>query len=246
MRRQSGRSNSLNTNAKRLWSRSGLRLLSVGVLVLALVGGGYVTMDRHHQQAAAAANARAAQQMKLAQLREAAYLAATPQLNARATAQQSANSAASAAASSAAATAKKAEDTARAAAGTSSTSRSTTRTTTPNFGPIPTSCKAYTGNKAIGCAIVVQKGLGLEQMVCLDKMWTHESGWRTTAENSHSGSYGIPQALPASRMGKASEDGASDYRTNPATQIRWGIWYTTSRYGSPCQAWTFWQAHSWY
>ncbi len=83
---------------------------------------------------------------------------------------------------------------------------------------------------------MVSKGLGLEQMVCLDHMWTHESNWRTTAKNASSGSYGIPQALPASKMGLKSEDGASDYLTNPATQIRWGIWYATSRYGSPCQA----------
>ena len=79
-------------------------------------------------------------------------------------------------------------------------------------------------------------------MPCLDKMWTRESNWRTTAENPSSHSYGIPQALPASKMATFG----SDYRTNPATQIKWGLDYIKNRYGSPCQAWTFWQAHNWY
>jgi hypothetical protein len=229
----------ISHHASRLWSRTGLRLLSVFVLLLALIGGGYLTVDRHQQQANAASDARFASELKIAQLRQQAYLAASPQRDAQAAAQQSANRAAAAVASSAAVEAQKAENAARLAAG-NSTSRSSTRT--PVYGPIPTSCKAYTGNRAIGCSLVLAAGMGLEQMVCLDRMWTHESNWRTNADNPSSHSYGIPQALPASKMAAFG----SDYRTNPATQIKWGLSYVKQRYGTPCGAWTFWQAHSWY
>jgi hypothetical protein len=220
----------------RLWSRTGLRLLSVFVLLLALVGGGYLSTGRHQQQVAAASQVQIAQQMKVAQLQQEAYLAALPGKPAT---QQPASTAASAAASAAAAKAKKAADAARAAAA-NSTSRSESRTT--NVGPIPTSCKAYSGNRAIGCALVLAAGMGLEQMACLDHVFTRESNWRTTAENSSSGSYGIPQALPASKMATFG----SDYRTNAATQIKWGLSYVKGRYGTPCGAWSYWQAHGWY
>ena len=79
-------------------------------------------------------------------------------------------------------------------------------------------------------------------MPCLDKMWTKESNWRTTAENPSSHSYGIPQALPASKMAVYG----SDYRSNPVPQIKWGLHYIEGRYKTPCGAWTFWQAHNWY
>jgi hypothetical protein len=230
----------MDLHVTRLWSRTGLRLLSVFVLALGLILGASVTVARHQQQLNAAADARTAQEMKVAQLRQAAYLAAAPELSARAAAQKAADGAAASAANSASTQAKKAEQAAKAAAGGGSTP------TTVTYGPIPSSCKAYSGNRAIGCAIVVSEGLSLEQMVCLDRMWTHESNWRTTAKNSSSGSYGIPQALPANKMANKSQGGAPDYLTNPATQIRWGIWYSTHRYGSPCDAWTFWQAHSFY
>jgi hypothetical protein len=60
--------------------------------------------------------------------------------------------------------------------------------------------------------------------------------------NESSGAYGIPQALPGSKMGTV----ASDWRTNPATQIKWGLGYIKSRYGSPTNAWNFWLSHNWY
>jgi hypothetical protein len=62
------------------------------------------------------------------------------------------------------------------------------------------------------------------------------------ASNSSSGAYGIPQARPGSKMGSAG----SDWRTNPATQIAWGLAYIARTYGDPCAAWSFWQSHSWY
>lgn len=84
-------------------------------------------------------------------------------------------------------------------------------------------------------------GFAHSQFGCLDNIWTRESGWRYNAENA-SGAYGIPQALPGSKMASAG----ADWATNPATQIRWGIGYIKSTYGSPCDAWAFWQGHGWY
>jgi hypothetical protein len=76
---------------------------------------------------------------------------------------------------------------------------------------------------------------------CLYQMWMRESGWRYNAENA-SGAYGIPQALPGSKMASAGPD----WQTNVTTQIKWGIGYIKQVYGSPCGAWDFWQAHGWY
>ena len=87
------------------------------------------------------------------------------------------------------------------------------------------------------------KGAGAE-MDALRSLWNAESGWRANAQNMSSGAYGIPQALPASKMASAG----SDWRTNAATQIRWGLSYIRSRYGDPETAWASWNAHRphWY
>jgi len=79
------------------------------------------------------------------------------------------------------------------------------------------------------------------QFGCLDDIWSRESGWRYNAENA-SGAYGIPQALPGDKMASAGPD----WQTNVTTQIKWGIGYIKATYGSPCDAWSFWQAHGWY
>jgi hypothetical protein len=118
-------------------------------------------------------------------------------------------------------------------------SRSQPRTAAPN---VPSSCNDFTGNRALGCAIMLEVGFGLDQMGCLDPLWTHESGWNERSMNKSSGAYGIPQALPASKMATYG----SDYQTNPVPQIRWGLNYIKGRYGSPCGAWSYWQAHNWY
>ena len=76
---------------------------------------------------------------------------------------------------------------------------------------------------------------------CLNNIWTRESGWRYNAENA-SGAYGIPQALPGSKMATAG----ADWMTNPATQIKWGLGYIQGRYGDPCSAWSYWEAHGYY
>jgi hypothetical protein len=73
-------------------------------------------------------------------------------------------------------------------------------------------------------------------------MWNHESGWNEHASNPGSGAYGIPQALPGSKMASAGPD----WQNNAMTQIAWGLSYIGARYGDPCRAWGFWQAHHWY
>jgi hypothetical protein len=82
-------------------------------------------------------------------------------------------------------------------------------------------------------------GWGGDQFGCLEELWQRESGWKHTAANPSSGAFGIPQALPASKMASAG----ADWRTNPVTQIMWGLDYISGRYGSPCGAWSYWLAH---
>lgn len=84
-------------------------------------------------------------------------------------------------------------------------------------------------------------GWGSDEFSCLVQMWNNESGWRTNAYNP-SGAYGIPQALPGSKMSSAGPD----WQTSATTQIKWGLGYIASRYGTPCGAWGFWQAHNYY
>ncbi|WP_030273604.1 transglycosylase SLT domain-containing protein [Streptomyces sp. NRRL B-24484] len=81
-----------------------------------------------------------------------------------------------------------------------------------------------------------------DQFSCFSEIVKRESGWDYTATNASSGAYGLVQALPGSKMASAG----ADWKTNPATQIKWGLNYMNSRYGSPCGAWSFWQSHHWY
>jgi hypothetical protein len=84
-------------------------------------------------------------------------------------------------------------------------------------------------------------GFSVNQYSCLNELWMRESGWRWNAANA-SGAYGIPQALPGSKMASAG----SDWLTNPATQIKWGLGYIRSMYGTPCGAWSHEVADGWY
>lgn len=79
------------------------------------------------------------------------------------------------------------------------------------------------------------------QFPCLTRLWERESGWNHRSANA-AGAYGIPQALPGSKMRSAG----ADWRTNPETQIRWGLRYIKARYGSPCHAWAHSMATGWY
>lgn len=94
----------------------------------------------------------------------------------------------------------------------------------------------------IARALLSEFGFSSSEFGCLDSLWTRESNWRVNADNPSSSAYGIPQALPGSKMSSAG----SDWATNPATQIRWGLGYIQNRYGSPCGAWGHSQSHGWY
>lgn len=85
-------------------------------------------------------------------------------------------------------------------------------------------------------------GWGASQFSCYNSIIMGESKWRVHANNPSSSAYGIPQALPGSKMASAGPD----WRNNPATQITWGLGYVKSRYGTPCRAWGFKRSHGWY
>jgi hypothetical protein len=113
--------------------------------------------------------------------------------------------------------------------------------TNPTSVDIPGSCGEFSGNRATGCALSLERGFDLEQFACLERLWTKESGWNELAANSI-GAYGIPQAFPGSKM--VSE--GDDWQTNPVTQIRWGLGYIQGRYGTPCAAWAQSEAMGFY
>lgn len=118
---------------------------------------------------------------------------------------------------------------------------SPTRTRATTSEPVPTSCTRYTGVQRTACSLLPTFGFSTGEMAALVPMWERESGWNYRAYNP-SGAYGIPQALPGSKMAVYG----SDWQTNPATQIKWGLSYIKSRYGTPSAAWAFWQGHGWY
>lgn len=90
--------------------------------------------------------------------------------------------------------------------------------------------------------LLAKYGWDGDQFGPLDKLWTRESGWRWNAENSSSGAYGIPQALPGHKMAAAG----ADWKSNPETQIRWGLGYIKGRYRTPARAWEHSQQNGWY
>jgi hypothetical protein len=116
------------------------------------------------------------------------------------------------------------------AAGEQDVSGAVTRTVVP------------TNPQDIARSMLAHYGWSSDQFYCLDQIYIRESGWNPSAENPYSGAYGIPQALPGDKMAAFG----SDWQTNPATQLAWGLSYIRDRYGSPCGAWGFWQAHNWY
>ncbi len=97
-------------------------------------------------------------------------------------------------------------------------------------------------NVKIGEKLAAARGWTGSEFYCLYQLWQRESHWGTTAGNPTTGAYGIPQALPGSKMSSAG----SDWRFNPATQITWGLGYVAGRYGTPCGAWNFFLANNYY
>jgi hypothetical protein len=96
--------------------------------------------------------------------------------------------------------------------------------------------------KSLARALMPEFGLRTSEFGCLDRIWSQESGWNVHADNPSSSAYGIPQALPGSKMSSAGPDWAN----SAETQIRWGLGYIRDRYGSACSAWGFKSGHGWY
>ncbi|MDQ2623722.1 MAG: G5 domain-containing protein [Actinomycetota bacterium] len=96
--------------------------------------------------------------------------------------------------------------------------------------------------KAIAKELAAKRGWGDDEFKCLVALWQKESGWRVDAHNKSSGAYGIPQALPGTKMAKYGDD----WRTNPETQIKWGLAYIDGRYDTPCGAWGHFLRKNWY
>ncbi|MEV4820318.1 lytic transglycosylase domain-containing protein [Micromonospora sp. NPDC049274] len=219
----------------RLWSRLSARTAAVALLSVGVAGGFYLGEDRETQQQGLTAQAsvevdridfayqrerQASHQVAFARQRAAEYQA---KLRAAQVAKEAAERARRA---EAAAASRKREREAAAK-----------EVAKPYEGPIPASCSEYSGNRKIGCALMLEAGFAIDQFPCLDKLWNKESGWNHKASNSSSGAYGIPQSLPGSKMGSI----ADDWRTNPATQIKWGLGYIKGRYKTPCGAWSNFQ-----
>jgi hypothetical protein len=112
-------------------------------------------------------------------------------------------------------------------------------TTKPAPAPAITHVDPYAGLSAYQIA---QRIVPSGQFGCFDWIVTRESGWDVHATNPSSGAYGLGQALPGYKMASAG----SDWRDNPVTQIKWTLNYMDERYGSPCSAQSFWEAHNWY
>jgi hypothetical protein len=120
--------------------------------------------------------------------------------------------------------------------------RTTAKPVTPVAPVAPAAgCSGYSGNQLVACNLLPSFGFSTGEMSALIPMWSRESGWSVYAANP-SGAYGIPQALPGNKMAAYG----SDWQTDPATQIKWGLSYIKSRYGSPSAAWSFWQSNGWY
>ena len=103
--------------------------------------------------------------------------------------------------------------------------------------------RSIIGAKKVAKVILTQEfGMNDSQFSCLNSLWTKESHWNYKAHNPRSGAHGIAQALPADKMSVI----ADDWRTNPVTQIRWGLRYITMRYDTPCKAWSHFKSKRYY
>ncbi len=229
-----------------------MRVASVGLLAAGLTGGVYLGQDRDDapkQQVASteslvqanAEAAAAAEQLRLLKVREAEHAAdRAHRVAAEEVAAAKAASEVKAAASKAWTKEKKAIADKKAAEEKKKAEEAAGPVTFT--GDIPESCSEYSGSREIGCAMMLDAGFKLDQFPCLDKLWKKESGWNYKATNPSSGAYGIPQSLPGKKMASAG----SDWKNNPATQIKWGLGYIEGRYNTPCSAWSHSQSVGWY
>nr|WP_327064462.1 MULTISPECIES: lytic transglycosylase domain-containing protein [unclassified Kitasatospora] len=187
-----------------------------------IVSDNFAVQSSAQQQSADLAAQTAAQ--------EAARLKAAADAQAKADADKAAADAA--AAQKAAADAKAKADAAAQQAAARAAARSQLATTTDSASPGDSSSGG--SPQSIAASL-----MDSTQFQCFSNIVTRESGWDVTARNPSSGAYGLVQALPGSKMASVG----SDWQTNPATQIKWGLGYMNSTYGSPCDAWSFWQVH---
>ncbi len=97
-------------------------------------------------------------------------------------------------------------------------------------------------NRGLGYQLMLEFGFPKDQWAYLDALWQRESGWNHLADNPTSSAYGIPQSLPGEKMAVVG----SDWRTNPETQIRWGLAYIAARYGNAQKAWEHSERLGWY
>ncbi|MBX7269141.1 lytic transglycosylase domain-containing protein [Micromonospora sp. Llam7] len=220
----------------RPWSRFAARTAAVALLSVGVAGGFYLSEDRQSQRPGPGAQVAGSiteidvdyrqEQAVSRQVRAARQQASEVRKQARAAAEK----------------ARKAEEAARKAAAEKAAKEAAARAAKPYDGPIPESCGEYSGNRKVGCALMIDAGFKIDQFPCLDKLWTKESGWNHKARNRSSGAYGIPQAYPGNKMSSV----ADDWETNPVTQIKWGLGYIKGRYSTPCGAWSTSQSKGYY
>ncbi|GIJ19594.1 lytic transglycosylase domain-containing protein [Micromonospora lutea] len=222
----------------RPWSRFAARTAAVALLSVGVAGGFYLSEDRQSQRSSPATqvagnvsdidvNVEYRQEEAVSrQVRTARQQATEVRKQAKAAAEK----------------ARKAEEAARKKAEEKARKEAAARAAKPYDGPIPESCEEYSGNRKVGCALMIDAGFKIDQFPCLDKLWNKESGWNHKARNPSSGAYGIPQAYPGSKMSSVGDD----WQTNPVTQIKWGLGYIKGRYSTPCGAWTHSQNKGYY
>jgi hypothetical protein len=131
---------------------------------------------------------------------------------------------------------------ARAAAAAAASAAATQQAQAPAAAAPAAPVSAQGAPQAIAQGMLGSYGWSSSQFSCLQPLWNAESGWNVSAANPTSGAFGIPQALPGSKMASAGPN----WQTDAATQIRWGLGYIRSLYGSPCGAWSHEQAYGWY
>ena len=140
---------------------------------------------------------------------------------------------------------------------TSTSTPTPTKTATPTPTKAPTTTKTTTppptssssGSVSMGydatpaeAKAIAEEVVPSSQFLCFSNIIERESSWNIHATNSSSGAYGLPQALPGSKMASMG----ADWQNSALIQIKWALSYMTGRYGSPCAAWALWQAHDWY
>jgi hypothetical protein len=195
-----------------------------------------------HDQAPLTSYATADRQLQILQARAARQQVRRIATEARLAAQRAAAQRAAARLAAARAAAAKAAA-AKAAAAQAASPASSGSSASPGSSGSSTSSVQPSGTpQQIALSMLGSFGWSSGEFSCLVSLWDRESGWNTYASNPSSGAYGIPQALPGSKMASAG----ADWATNPATQIRWGLGYIQQVYGSPCAAWGHSQSVGWY